>query len=233
MLAVANRRNAGMRLDHLVLVEQRQAAGRFQHALDHEHHVRAAGVVFVEAERDIVLQRPRQDAVAEFGHLHAFPDHDRILADEIDAADVAVEIDPHARPVEARRHLLDMRRLAGAVIAGDDDPAVLGKAGKDGKRRRPVEPVVGIDVGDVLVGFRIGGNFHVAVEAEELADRHLHVRQAGLRFCCERHCSSVAPECPRRDPSLPSLSGRADGSAGAAKLAEMHKAAKATRKDQQ
>jgi hypothetical protein len=31
------------------MVEQRQPAGGFQHALDHEHHVRAAGVVFVEA----------------------------------------------------------------------------------------------------------------------------------------------------------------------------------------
>jgi len=32
-----------MRLDHAALVEQRQAAGRFKHTLDHEHHVRAAG----------------------------------------------------------------------------------------------------------------------------------------------------------------------------------------------
>ena len=60
-----------MRPDHAALVEQREPAGGFQHALDHEHHVRPAGVIFVEAERDIVLVGPRQDAVAEFGHLHA------------------------------------------------------------------------------------------------------------------------------------------------------------------
>ena len=106
-----------------VLVEQRQPAGGFEHALDHEHHVGAAGVIFVEAERDIVLQGPRQDAVAEFGDLQAVPDHDRVLADEVDAADVAVEVDAHARPVEPRRDLLDMGRFAGAVIARDDDAA--------------------------------------------------------------------------------------------------------------
>ena len=131
MLAVANRRNAGMRPDHLVLVEQRQAAGDFQHALDDEHHVRAAGVVFVEAERDVVLQRPGQDAVAEFGHLLAVLDDDGVLADQVDAADVAVEVDAHAGPVEPRRHLLDMGRLAGAVIAGDDDAAVAGRSRRE------------------------------------------------------------------------------------------------------
>jgi len=55
-----------MRFYDFVLVEQRQAAGDFQHALDHEHHVGTAGVVFVEHQRDIVLQRPGQNAVAEF-----------------------------------------------------------------------------------------------------------------------------------------------------------------------
>ena len=42
-----------------LLVEQRQLARGFQHALDHEHHVRAAGVIFVEHERDVVLVAPR------------------------------------------------------------------------------------------------------------------------------------------------------------------------------
>ena len=108
----------------------------FQHALDHEHHVRAAGVVFVEAERDVVLVGPRQDAVAEFGDLLAVLEDDGVLADQVDTADVAVEIDAHAGPVEPRRDLLDMRRLAGAVIAGDDDAAVVGEAGEDRERGR-------------------------------------------------------------------------------------------------
>ena len=171
-----------MRLDHLALVEQRQPAGDFQHALDHEHHVRAAGVVFVEAERDVVLQRPGQNAFTEFGDLLVVLDDDGVLADQVDAADVAVEIDAHARPIEPRRHLLDMGRLAGAVIAGDDDAAVLGEAGENRERGRPVETVIGVDVGHVLVGLGIGRHFHVAVDAELLADRHFHVGQFVIRF---------------------------------------------------
>ena len=38
------------------------------------------------------------------------------------------------------------------MIAGDDDAAILGEAGQNGERRRPVEAVIGIDIGNVLVG---------------------------------------------------------------------------------
>ena len=106
-----------MRADDPLLVEQGQLAGDLQHALDHEHHVRTAGVVLVEHQRDVVLQRPGQHAVAELGDLLAVLEDDGVLADEVDARDVAVEVDAHAGPVEARRDLLDMGRLAGAVIA--------------------------------------------------------------------------------------------------------------------
>src|ERR1043165_9924012 len=88
-----------MRLDHLALVEQREPSGRFQNTLNDEHHIRAAGVVFVEAERDIVLQGPRQYALAELGDLLAILDHDGVFADQIDPADVAVEVDADARPL--------------------------------------------------------------------------------------------------------------------------------------
>src|SRR5690606_40694480 len=108
--------------------------GGFEHALDDEHHVRATGVIFVEAEGDVVLIGPGQDAVAEFRDLLAFLEDDGVLADEIDTADMAVEVDAHAGPVEARCDLLDMRRLAGAVIAADEDATVAGEAGEDGER---------------------------------------------------------------------------------------------------
>ena len=121
-----------MRTDDAPLVEERQAAGNFEHALDHEHHVRAARVVFVEAQSNVVLQRPGQHAVAELRHLLAVLQHDRVLADEVDARHVAVEVDAHAGPVEPRRDLLDMGRLAGAVIAGDHHAAVEGEAGENG-----------------------------------------------------------------------------------------------------
>src|SRR5690606_23667804 len=105
----------GVRTDNAALVEQRQAAGGFQHTLDDEHHVRAAGIVFVEDERDIVLVGPGQDAVLEFGDLQSVLDDDGVLADEVDTADMAVEVDAHARPVEAGGDLLDMGRFASAV----------------------------------------------------------------------------------------------------------------------
>src|SRR5262245_7669334 len=79
-----------MRPDHAALVEQCQSARGFQHALDDEHHVGTAGVIFVEAQCDIVLVRPRQDAVAELGHLHAVANDDGVLADQVDPADGAV-----------------------------------------------------------------------------------------------------------------------------------------------
>ena len=91
-----------VRPDHPVLVEQGQLALDLEHALDHEHDVGPAGVVLVEAQRHRVLQRPGQDALAELGHLLVVAQHDRVLADQVDAADVAVEIDPDAGPVEPR-----------------------------------------------------------------------------------------------------------------------------------
>ena len=169
-----------MRLDDPVLVEQRQPALHFEHALDDEHHVGPAGVVFVEHQRDVVLQRPGQDAVAELGDLLAVLEHDRVLADEIDAADMAVEVDADQRPVEARRHLLDMGRFAGAVIALHHDAAVEGKAGQDRQRGVAVEQVVGVDRRHVAVGLGIALDLHVGVDAEQLAGGKFLVRQVGV-----------------------------------------------------
>ena len=134
-----------MRLDHLVLVEQGQLALNFQHALDHEHHVGTAGIIFVEHQRHGTLQRPGQQAFAEFGHLLAVLQHDGVLADQIDAADMAVEIDADAGPVQPRRHLLDMGGLAGAVIALDHDAAVEGKARQDRQRGLAIEAIGVVD----------------------------------------------------------------------------------------
>ena len=135
-----------MRANDAPLVEKGQTPRHFEHALDDEHHIGPAGVIFVEAKRDVVLQRPWQHAVAELRHLLAVLQHDRILADEIDARDVAVEIDADAGPVEPRGHLLDVGRLAGAVIAGDHHPAIEGEAGENGERRVAVEQIVRIEI---------------------------------------------------------------------------------------
>jgi hypothetical protein len=111
--------------------------------------------------------------------LNSVLQDDGVLADEVDARDVAVEVDAHARPVEAGGDLLDVGRLAGAVIAGDHHAAVAREAGENGERRLAVEDVVRVEVGDVLLGLRVGGHLEVRVDAEDLAYRHLHVRHGG------------------------------------------------------
>ena len=157
-----------VRTDHLGLVQQGQRARGFQHALDHEHHVRTTGVIFIEQERDRALQGPGQDAFLEFGDLLAVLQHDGVLADHVDTADMAVQIDPDHRPVEARGDLLDMRGLAGAVIALDHHPAIIGKAGQDGARRGRIEHIVRIHDRRVLVRGGEHGDIKAGVEAEQL-----------------------------------------------------------------
>ena len=166
-----------MRDDDPVLVEQGQSAGLLQHALDDEHHVWTSGVVFVEDDGDIVLHGPGQDAVPELGDLLAILEDDRILADEVDAADVAVEIDAHQRPVEPGGDLLNMGRLAGAVVALNHHPAVEAEAGEDRHGGVAVEQVVGVDRGRVGAGFRISLDHEIGVDPKQGAGGKFLVRQ--------------------------------------------------------
>ena len=103
----------------------------------------------------------RQDAFAELGYLLAVLQHNGILADEVDTADVAVEIDADAGPVEAGGDLFDMGRLAGAVIAGHHDTAVIGKAREDRQRRLAVEQIILIEVRNMFRCPGIGGHVEV------------------------------------------------------------------------
>ncbi len=171
-----------VRTNDFVLVEEGELAGDFQDALDHEHDVGAAGVIFVETECDIVLQCPRQDAVTEFRDLLTVLEDDRILADEVDTADMAIEVDAHARPVQARSHLLDMGRFARAVIARDHHTPVVGKACKNGESRVLVEHVVRVGIRHMRVRFRKSGHLQVDINAKNLADRHFHVGDGGKRI---------------------------------------------------
>ena len=166
-----------MRPDHPVLVEQRHPALDLEHALDHEHDVGPAGIVLVEHQRHRVLQRPGQHAFPVLGDLLAVAEHDRVLADQVDPGDVAVEIDAHARPVQVGRDLLDVGRLAGAVIALDHDPAVVGKAGEDRERGVAVEAIGVVDLGHVFGRLRERRHLQVGIDAEALSHRDLDVRR--------------------------------------------------------
>ncbi|MNI03431.1 hypothetical protein D3C73_563340 [compost metagenome] len=168
-----------VRADDAVLVQQGQAALRLQHALDHEHDVRATRVVFVEHQGDRALQRPGQNAFAELGDLLAVLDHDGVLADQVDAADVAVQVDADQGPVEAGGDLLDVGRLAGAVIALDHDAAVVGEARADGDRGLGIETIAVVDLRHMAVARVEGRNDHVGIDAERLSQRDLAVRFQG------------------------------------------------------
>ncbi len=165
-----------VRTDDPVLVQQGQTPLRLQHALDDEHHVGAARVVFVEHQGDRALQRPRQDAFAEFGDLLAVLQDDGVLADQVDPADVGVQVHAHHRPLQARGDLLDVGRLAGAVIALDHHAAVVGEARADGERRLRIEPIGLVDFGHVAVARLEGGHDHVGIDAERFFQRDLAVR---------------------------------------------------------
>ncbi|MGY4423604.1 hypothetical protein ACVWY2_006053 [Bradyrhizobium sp. JR6.1] len=113
---------------------------------------------------------------------------------------MAVEVDAHAGPVESGRNLLDVSRFAGAVIAGDHHAAVLGKAGEDRERGGAVEAIVAVDFRHMRIDFGIGRNFQIAIDPEDLPNRHLHVGQPDgfLRFGLDgrRHSSSEVPGIP-------------------------------------
>src|SRR3546814_19803441 len=91
--------------------------------------------------------------LAKLRHLLAGAQHDRVLADQIDAADVAVEVDPDARPVQPRGDLLDMRRLAGAVIALHHHAAIVCKARENRHGRVGIEDIARVQIGHPLVLF--------------------------------------------------------------------------------
>ena len=86
------------------------------------------------------------------------------------------------RPVQPRGDLLDMGRLAGAVIAGDHHAAVEGEAGQNRERGVPVEEVVRVEIGHMFVALRIGGHLHVGIDAENLSHRDPGIRRPGRRL---------------------------------------------------
>ena len=113
-----------------ILVQQRQLTGDFQDALDNKHHIGATRIIFVKHQSDGVLQSPGQNTFLKLGNLLAVFQHNRVFADQINTADMAVEIDAHARPVQPRRDLFNMGRFTRAVITLHHDAAIMGETGE-------------------------------------------------------------------------------------------------------
>src|SRR5262249_15698115 len=82
---------------------------------------------------------------------------------------MAVEIDADQRPIQPRRHLLDMGGFAGTVIAADHHPSIEGETGEDCERRVVIEAVGIVKIGDVLARLAKGGNLEGTGDPEGLA----------------------------------------------------------------
>ena len=170
-----------------VLVQKRQLTGDFQHALNDEHHIRATGIIFVKHHGYRILQRPWQNAFLKLGHLLAVFQHNRVFTDQINTADMAVEIDPHTRPVEPGCNLLNMRRFTGAVIALHHDAAIMGKARQQCHCGLLVEQIIFVKIRHILAAFGEGRNRHINIDTEYVAGIDLAIR--GIRHLSDRHAA--------------------------------------------
>ncbi len=75
-----------------------------------------------------MLISPRQNAFTEFRYLLSLFQHNGIFTDQIDARNMAVQVDTDARPVKARGNLFNVRGFASAMITCHHDAAIVGKA---------------------------------------------------------------------------------------------------------
>ena len=138
----------------------------------------SAGVVLVKDERARSLQRPGQNPRLKLCHLPPVANGDGVLADQIHARDVTIEVDAYARPVQARRDLLDMARFAGAVASLHHHAPVVHEAGKQCQRRIAVEDVIRIERRNVFVNRRVGRHLQVGFDPEQVACGDSGVGQA-------------------------------------------------------
>ena len=119
---------------------------------------------------------------AELGDLQPVTQHDRVAADQIDPADMRIEVDADARPVEPCCDLLDMRRFSGAVITLHHHPAVERKAREDRQRGVRIEHIGVVKIGHALVRLAERWRLHVDVEPEHLAHADGLVRRIENRL---------------------------------------------------
>ncbi len=93
-----------------------------------------------------------------------------------------VQVDADAGPTQPRRDLLDMARLAGAMIALHHDAPVIGKARQNRERGIRVEHIGGVEIGHPLVRLGKGRDFHININAEHFPRIHLTVGRGQQRL---------------------------------------------------
>ena len=163
----------GVGFDDFVLVHQRQFAICLKDTLDNEHNVGTSRVVFVKHNRDGIAQCPRQNSFVEFRNLNTVAQFDRVFADQVDTADMRIQVHPHRRPVQPRADLFDVRRFTGAVIALHHDAAVVTIARQNRQRSVWIKFIGWINHRHTVAGALWEGlDLHVRVDAEHLTDRN-------------------------------------------------------------
>ena len=174
-VALTNRVGSGkqaelrVRCDDPVLVQQSELAVAFQHALNDKHHVGAARVVFVKYQGHRPLQCPGHDAFLKFSDLlAAFQDHG-VAANKVKPADVAVQVDAHTGPVQARCHLFDVRAFARAVQALQHDAPIACEASQDGQGHIGVEAIGRVDFRHMFVALFKHRHEQLGVKTKQLA----------------------------------------------------------------
>jgi hypothetical protein len=114
---------------------------------------------------------------AEFRDLHTVLDDDRVFADQIDTADMAVEVDADTRPVQPGGNLFDMGRLAGAMETLDQQATVMRKGDQNRERGVVIETIRVVEIRHMFGLFREGRNLHIDINVENFPRGYRGIRQ--------------------------------------------------------
>ena len=161
--------------NYAVLIEQGEAALCFEHALNHEHHIRTARIIFIKDKGNRMLQRPREQPFTELSNLLAIFQDNRVFPDEVDTADMAIEVNPHHGPVEPCGDLFDMGGLTGSVITLHHDAAVMCEACANGLGGFIIKEIGLINRRYILGCFAKGRNLHIEIDIKDFTRRDHNV----------------------------------------------------------
>jgi hypothetical protein len=116
-------------------------------------------------------------AFAELCHLQTIAQYDRVASDQVNTADMRVEVDADARPVKPSRNLFDMSGLTRAVVPLHHDAAIERESGEDREGRVRIKHVGFVNIGHAFIDLGKGRNLHVDVDPEHFTHVDLAVRR--------------------------------------------------------
>ena len=195
---IAEIREPWMHVQDPVLIEQCQFAVTLQQPLDYEHHVRPPCIVLIENKCHRPLDGPGDDSLLELSDLLAVLKDNSVAPHQIQSADMPVQVDTYARPVQPGAHLLNVCGLTRSVESLKQHSPVPGKGRQDGQRYIVVEPVGRVSLRDMVIGLTEGGYLEIRVDVEQVPDRNHMIRH---QSCQLLHSS---PSISLADPSVAS-----------------------------